>query len=170
MYSPDPDDVDDITITLMDASIYVPIESHVGRLKRDGKVTVKFTGPAFAGNVYYIRLTGRNLVETWSKNPVLFTPITTYDFTTSSTQAYDDGFSLPMSQVSSSPDRWACYNGDIDQDGAITSLDMTLEELDSNQGAYGYNATDLNGDGGSDSLDMTIIEINGNAGVFTAHP
>jgi hypothetical protein len=168
---PDPTDVDDVTITAMNTSSpCAPVESHVGRLKTNGNVSVIFDGDAKPGNYYFIRLTHRNLIETWSKNPLLFSTITTYDFTTSSTQAYDDGFNLPMKLVDTNPDVWACYNGDIDQDGGVLSLDMTLEENNSNSGVYGYYTTDLNGDGGSDSLDMTIIENNGNMGVFTSHP
>ena len=168
--NPDPTDVDDLTITAMDPSTFLPVESHVGRLKTNGNLSVSFTGPAIAGNAYYIKITHRNAVETWSKNPVLFSSSVNYDFTASSTQAYDDGFNLPMKLIDTNPVRWAIYNGDVNQDGAIDAQDMTFEENDSNAGAFGYNATDLNGDGGSDALDMTIIENNGNAGVFTAHP
>lgn len=171
MYSPDPTDVDDVTVTAVDPITYLPVESKVGRLKTDGTLMVTFTGRATAGKIYYIRLNHRNLIETWSKSPVTFIPVTNYDFTTASTQAYDDGFgTLPMKLVSGSPIRWACYNGDIDQEGGVNALDMTLEENASNLGIYGYYPTDLNGDGGSNSLDMTIIENNSNIGVYSAHP
>jgi hypothetical protein len=167
MYSSNPEDVDDMTITAMDAINYLPVESQVGRLKTNGNVTVTFMGAATAGNNYYIQLTHRNLVETWSKNPVPLTVVTSYDFTVASTQAYDEG-QLPMNEVE--PGVWACFNGDIDHDGAVTSLDMTLEENDTNLGLYGYRLTDLDGDGASTSLDMTIIENNTNIGVYSAHP
>ena len=167
---PDPTDVDDVTITAVDPLSLQPVESHVGRLKTNGNVTVVFNGPVVQGTSYYIQLNHRNMVETWSKFPVPFSSTTSYDFTTSSSKAYDDGFSLPMKLVDTNPNRWACYNGDIDQDGGVTSLDMTLEESNSNAGLYGYYPTDLNGDGGSDALDMTVIENNSNNGVFMARP
>ena len=72
--------------------------------------------------------------------------------------------------MASGPDRWALYNGDIFIDGTVDAQDMSPVEVDSNAGAFGYNATDLNGDGASDALDMTIIEDNGNLGVFAVHP
>ena len=158
MYSPNPADVDDVTISAMDAVTFLPIESKVGRLKTNGSITVSFSGPATAGTSYFLKLTHRNLVETWSKNPVLFTSITSYDFTTASTQAYDDGFNYPMKEVA--PGLWACFNGDIDQLGDVNSLDMTAVENDSNIGAFGYNLTDINGDGGSDVKTLPVVVLN----------
>ena len=168
--SADPTDADDITISAMDAATLVIVETHIWRLKTDGTVSVSFSGPATTGNSYYIQVLHRNSLETWSKNPVPFTSIINYDFTTASTQAYDDGLNLPMKLVASNPERWAFFNGDINHDGGVDSQDMSPEEFDSSAGAFGYNLTDLNGDGASDALDMTIIENNGNLGVFTAHP
>ena len=167
MYSSNPDDVDDITITAVNAGTFSFVESIVGRLKTNGDISVTFTGAVAAGTSYYIRLTHRNLIETWTKTPVLFTTTTSYDFTDASTKAYDDG-PLPMKEVESGI--WACYNGDIDQDDAVTSLDMTEEENATSGGGFGYFNSDLDGDGGNTSLDMTIIEINTNAGVYSAHP
>jgi hypothetical protein len=116
---------------------------------------------------YWIVLKHRNLIETWSSNPVFLTAYSNYDFTIASTQAFDEG-ALPMFEVE--PGIWACYNGDIDHDGAITSLDMTIEENDTNIGAFGYVTSDLDGDGGSTSLDMTLIENNAFLGIFVADP
>jgi hypothetical protein len=166
-----PTDADTVVIAAMnETSPFPEMDRKQAILQTDGTVSVTFTTAIIPGTKYYIRVLHRNSIETWSKFTVTFNPVTSYDFTTASTQAYDDGFNLPMKLVDTSPDRWAFFNGDIDQDGAITSLDMTLEENISNLGLFGYYTTDLTGDGASDSLDMTIIENNSNIGVFEAHP
>ena len=164
-----PSDVDTILISVMDPSPpYSQVEQQKTMLKINGDATVSFSAAVISGQSYYIKVDHRNTLATWSKVPVLFSNITTYDFTVSSSQAFDDGFNLPMKLVA--PGKWALFNGDINGDGGVDSQDMTIEENNSNAGFYGYYTSDLNGDGGSDSLDMTIIEDNGNAGVFETHP
>jgi hypothetical protein len=133
----------------------------------DGTATFTYPGSVIGGN-YYIALFHRNTVETWSKLPVSFSGTTTYDFTTASTQAYDDGVNSPMVEVE--PGVWAIYQGDVNHDGTVDALDMNDVEFDANQFAFGYNVTDVNGDGGTDALDMNIVEINSGLFLFTAHP
>jgi hypothetical protein len=84
------------------------------------------------------------------------------------TNAFWDGFNLPMKQVE--PGVWAIYSGDINQDGTIDGLDMNFVEIDANDFAFGYNASDLNGDGATDGLDMNILETNSNLFLFVARP
>ena len=166
-----PTDVDTVFISAMNPSTpYAEVDKKSAILQTNGQAMVNFNNTVIAGNSYYIKVRHRNSVSTWSKIPVLFSTVTSYNFTTSSSQAFDDGFNLPMKLVDTSPARWAIFNGDVDQDGDVDSGDMTIEENNSNAGFYGYYSSDLNGDGGSDALDMTIIENNGNAGVFEAHP
>ena len=50
-------------------------------LMTDGVATISLP-PNTSGNSYYVVIKFRNAIETWSKNPVLITPITTYNFTT----------------------------------------------------------------------------------------
>ena len=166
-----PNDVDTVVISAMNSSApYAQVDQQKGILKTNGDVSVNFSSAVVSGQFYYIKVDHRNTLTTWSKLPVQFSANTTYDFTTSSSQALDDGFSLSMKLVGTSPDRWAFFNGDVSGDGGVDSQDMTLEENNSNSGIYGYYPTDLNGDGGSDSLDMTVIELNGNTGVFEVNP
>jgi hypothetical protein len=80
--STDPTDVDNITVELRDSSSpYATIASQVGTLKTNGQVVVQFSS-SLIGSAYYIVVKHRNLLETWSKNPVPFSTTTTYDFTT----------------------------------------------------------------------------------------
>jgi len=166
--NPSFNDMDLVTITAVDPNTLIPAESQTGILHIDGTMSVSFTSAVTSGQPYYLKITHQNSVETWSKTPQNLVSGFTYDFTSNSTQAYDDGFTVPMKLVDQGV--WAIYNGDINQDGTVDGQDMTLEEIDSNTGAFGYNASDLNGDGASDGQDMTIIEIISNIGVFTAHP
>jgi uncharacterized protein (DUF2141 family) len=169
----DPNLTDTILVGIYDPmSPGSPLESAYGIVNVDGTCSLTFSG-AINGGSYYIGITHRNAIETWSKLPITFSALTSYDFTTGSGQAYDDGFNLPMKEME--PGVWAFYNGDISddfgfQDGTIDALDMSVEEIDANNFEFGYNPTDLNGDGASDALDMTIIENNANLFIFEAHP
>ena len=164
-------DVDSVNVGAMEPTYpFSEVDNQTSMLHIDGGMSVIFNSAVIPGNSYFIRIRHRSSLETWSKNPVMFNTITSYDFTTSSSRAYDDGFNLPMKKVDNNPERWAIFNGDINHDGTADALDMTIEELHSNAGDFGYYPSDLNGDGGSDALDMTIIENNSNLGIFETHP
>jgi hypothetical protein len=49
-------------------------------LHTDGTAQIKFPATINGGN-YFIVIKHRNTIETWSKNPVTFTSVTTFDFT-----------------------------------------------------------------------------------------
>lgn len=84
------------------------------------------------------------------------------------TNAFWDGFNLPMAQVE--PGVWAIYGGDINQDGTVDGLDMNFIEIDATATAFGYNVSDITGDGATDGLDMNVVEINTNLSLFIAQP
>ena len=134
-------------------------------LFRNGSATVNFP-PSLAGSSYYIVVKHLNGLQTWSKNPVPFTTITSYNFTTANSHAYGDN----MVQVDFDPARWALYSGDMNQDQNIDLIDFPVLDLGINQGLYGYYKSDLNGDGNVDLLDFPVLDANINAGVFARHP
>ena len=109
------------------------------------------------GNSYYIVLTNRNAVQTWSANPITMTASNTYDFTTSAAQS----FGLNQIDVSGSG-LFAIYNGDVNQDLVVDGLDFNDWETDNNNFAGGYITSDFNGDGIVDGLDFLIWEPNNN--------
>jgi len=120
------------------------------------------------GNTYYISVTHRNSIETWSSVPVTVQDSTVfYDFTTGLGQAYGDGINSPMKDMGGV---YAMYSGNVDQDPTIDINDMSATENDAFDFAFGYNATDCNGDGASDALDMQIIENNAILQIYTARP
>jgi len=112
--------------------------------------------PSANGNTYYVVIRHRNMLETWSQNPITINGTTTYDFSVSANQAYGGN------QLEMEPGVFAFYSGDINQDGVVDGLDFGDWENDNNNFAGGYVNTDFNGDGVVDGLDFLIWEPNNN--------
>jgi hypothetical protein len=139
--------VDSFHVELRDPITYNVIASGTGVLNTNGTSMVSF--PNTAPGIYYIAITHRNAIQTWSANPVILTQNYLYDFSTSDAQAYGSN----MIQVGSGI--WAFYSGELNADDNI---------------AFGYQFTDVNGDGNVDLLDNPIVETNVNNFIFSAHP
>ena len=136
-------------------------------LHTDGTATVVFPG-ATLGNSYYVAIKHRNSVETWSAAPVAFSATVSYDFSTGTNKAYDDGVNPSMKQVGTGV--YAIYGGDVNQDGGVDGFDSQIAENDGSNFEFGYNSSDCNGDGSSDGFDSQIIENNGALFIFSARP
>ena len=166
--STDPNETDTITVNLWsndNLSNEAPDYSVKAVLHFDGTAAVQLP-PAVNGSSFYIAVKHRNHIETWSADPVLFSPSTSYDFTDNIEKAYSDGSNPPMIEVETGI--FALYAGDINQDGGIDGLDMNV--IDNETGFYGYNNSDVNGDGGTDGLDMNYIDNNSQLALFYARP
>lgn len=75
-----PQIADSITVEIhADTSPYTLVNTTQAILKTNGKATA-FLPNSFAGGTYYIVVKGRNMIETWSKLPVILTNNTTYSF------------------------------------------------------------------------------------------
>ncbi len=112
-----------------------------------------------ANGNYYVVVKHRNCVETWSSSAITFAKNTTasYNFTDSQSKAYGSN----MIQVSDTPVRWAILSGDVNQDGYVDPLDLSLIDIDSYNYVSGRGlASDINGDGYVDPLDMAIADAN----------
>ena len=124
--------------------------------------------PTHSGN-YYIRVSNRNHLATWSAIAVPFnTAVVNYDFATSLFQAYG---SSPQVQMSSSPDAFAFLLGDLDQGGWIDAVDFNMFEPDLTNGATGFYTTDFDGGGWVDAVDFNMFEPRltlGNASEYPA--
>jgi hypothetical protein len=141
---------DTITVALHNAtSPYAQVQTQNVVLGITGAVTVTFPA-SVAGNSYYIVIKGRNIVETWSANPVAFTASTLYNFGSAS-QAY--GMNLGL--VGTTP---VIYSGDIDHNGVIDLDDYPLWENDYNNFGSGYISTDIDGSGAADLSDYPFWE------------
>jgi len=121
--------------------------------------------PSLMGDNYYIAVYHRNSLETWSSTAIAFTGNTSYDFTTSSSQAYG---SASMKQVEAGV--WALYSGDHNQDGAITLSDLGSVATEASLFSFGYISTDLTGDGAIDGFDLGLADNNSNALLVSSHP
>lgn len=87
------------------------------------------------------------------------------------TNAYWDGFNMPMALVGTSPSPvYAIYSGDINQDGTIDGLDMNFIDNDAALLAFGYNISDITGDGATDGLDMNFVDNSTILTLFVARP
>jgi len=168
--SEDPTATDDITVNLWsptNLSNTEPDYSATALLHTNGIAEMQFPA-AVMGNGYYIAVKHRNHIETWSKLPVVLTPVSSYDFTTGQAQAYDNGTNLPMSNMANGV--FAIYGGDVDQNGGVDATDLSMIDNDANEFAFGYNASDVTGDGATDASDLALVDNNGQLFLFFARP
>ncbi len=105
---------------------------------------------------YYIVVTHRNGLETWSKaggESLSQGSSITYDFTTASSKAYGSNLVLKGS-------KWCIFSGDVNQDGYVNSTDLSLINSDGFIYSTGYRSTDLTGDNFVDLNDFVICDNN----------
>ncbi|HRI84317.1 MAG TPA: choice-of-anchor D domain-containing protein [Ignavibacteria bacterium] len=137
-------------------SPYNAIDSSVGIIDSVSHSS-EFTFLNAPAGSYYLKLVHRNCIETWSAMPVNIPSVYNYDFTSSLSQAFGNN----MKQVNTSPDRFAIYSGDVNQDGVIDLADGSLIDNDAFNFASGYLPTDVNGDGVIDLADGVYADNNG---------
>jgi len=117
---------------------------------------------------YYVDVTHRNALTTWSATPVTFTNSdASIAFSVSSIYAYGNN----EIQVDNSPyDVYAFYSGDVNQDGIIDAGDISSVENDALNSVFGYVPTDLTGDDAVDASDVSMVENNSVLGVYVITP
>lgn len=121
--------------------------------------------PASLNSNYYITVRHRNSIATVSSVPVSFSSSqVSYDFTDGASRAYGSNM------VQMADGKWAFYAGDVNQDGAIDTGDMSPVDNDAGNFASGYLPTDVNGDGSVDTGDMTLIDNNASGFVGSITP
>jgi hypothetical protein len=123
-----------------------------------------FFNQDLSGVSYYIAVKHRNAIHTWSASPVLFSPVTSYDFTASQSQAFGGNMVNTSDNMG-----WAFYSGDISdaltssigvQDGVIESQDYSDLENALSVILVGYVPQDVTGDGVVESADYSMMENN----------
>ncbi|HMQ68919.1 MAG TPA: aryl-sulfate sulfotransferase [Ignavibacteria bacterium] len=115
------------------------------------------------GGTYFITVKHRNSLETWSKaGGVIFTNGSTvsYDMTENSSKAFGSN----LIQVDSSPDVFAVYSGDVNNDSYIEMGDVLYIYNDAINFITGYELSDITGDNISDVSDV-LLAFN-NSGMF----
>jgi hypothetical protein len=117
------------------------------------------------GNSYYVEVSHRNAIATWSALPVTFGATTNYNFTTSVTQAYGSNMKLLA------PGIFGFYSGDLQpKDETCDILDQTTLDNHIFNFASGYLTSDLNGDGTIDIVDQIFLDNNIAGFVGSMHP
>lgn len=104
---------------------------------------------------YYLVVRHRSSIETWSSNALEFSKGDTvfYDFTTGADKAFGNNLIAVDS-------KYCLFSGDVNQDGYVDPLDISLIDIDSFNYKAGWVVTDLNGDGFVDPLDLAIADEN----------
>ena len=103
-----------------------------------------------APGTYYIAVTHRNALETWSASGVSGP---TYNFTTGVSQAYGNNMVVVSGKAS-------FYSGDVNQDGVIDLTDGALIDNDGFNFVTGYVNTDVNNDLVVDLTDAAYADNN----------
>ncbi|MEI8204541.1 MAG: immunoglobulin domain-containing protein, partial [Bacteroidota bacterium] len=125
--------------------------------------------PNQSGN-YYIKISNRNHIATWSAMAVPFNmPTVDYNFTTSLLSAYQaQGGIDPQVQVA--PGIFAFYLGDLDQNLGVDFDDFNTFEPYLTDGTYGFTIADFNGSALVDFDDFNLFEPLLNMGPFAQYP
>ncbi|MBK8983651.1 MAG: proprotein convertase P-domain-containing protein [Ignavibacteria bacterium] len=109
------------------------------------------------GQTFYIVVSHRNSIETWSSAGYEFNSDTLqYNFTLAASQAYGSN----QVNVDNSPVKFAIYSGDVNQDGTIDLSDGSLIDNDALNFISGYLPTDINGDEVIDLADAVFTDNN----------
>ncbi len=137
-------------------SPYGVVDNAISTVSSGGISILKFSSAA--GGTYYLVVTHRNSIETWSASGLILTPGSTvnYDLSTSSSQAYGNN----MIQVDASPVRFAVYSGDVNQDGVINAIDVSAIDNDVFNFVSEYVASDVTGNNVTDASDLAIADNN----------
>jgi hypothetical protein len=168
--STDDTETDSVQVNLWSAanlSSATPNYSVTAVLHTNGTLTAVFPG-ATLNNSYYVALKHRNSIETWSAEPVTIASTGSYNFSTSLSSAYTDGFNDAMKSVIGG--KYALYAGDVNQDGTVDVFDAQITDNGAANLLFGYDASDCNGDGSTDVFDLQLIDNNSSLLIFSSRP
>ncbi len=130
----------------------------------NGTATVSLPS-SVVGNNYYIEVSHRNAIATWSALPITFGTTTNYNFTTSAAQAFGSNMKLLA------PGIFGFYSGDLEpKDETVDILDQTTLDNHIFTFASGYLTSDLNGDGTIDIVDQIFLDNNIAGFIGSIHP
>ncbi|MFN0187757.1 MAG: S8 family serine peptidase [Bacteroidia bacterium] len=156
---------DTLKINLHDALSPTTIVASANTIVSTNGIAVVTFPSSVIGNSYYVEVSHRNAVATWSALPVTFSASTNYNFTTAATQAYGSNMKLLA------PGIFGFYSGDLQpKDEACDILDQTTLDNHIFNFASGYLTSDLNGDGSIDIVDQIFLDNNIAGFVGSMHP
>lgn len=157
---------DTINVELRNSvSPYAVADQTKGVVASDGTVQLVF-GAAVTGN-YYLSVSHRNSINTWSANALSISMgSNSYNFSTGSSQAFGNN----LKEVVVLPAKFAIFGGDINQDGIVDAGDLSEAENDALNSVSGYVPADLTGDDFVDADDISLVENNKDLGVSVITP
>ncbi|HMQ68784.1 MAG TPA: YCF48-related protein [Ignavibacteria bacterium] len=131
----------------------------------DNSGLATFSFENVATGTYYLVITQRNSLETWSGLPQNITSGSNlnYNFTTSASQAFGNNLKLVSG-------RYCDFSGDVNQDGLIDLSDVVSVNNGSSVFLTGYVVQDVNGDSIVDLSDLIITLNNASAFVVKIAP
>ena len=115
-----------------------------------------FTFPSTILNTsYYLVVKHRNSIETWSGTPFLFSNSSVfYNFSDAASKAFGNNLKFLATGV------FGIYSGDVDKNGSINLVDLSLVENNTATFLRGYVSTDVTGNGIVESTDQSVVENN----------
>ncbi|MFZ1323297.1 MAG: hypothetical protein WAT71_17210 [Ignavibacteria bacterium] len=138
------------------SSPYPTVDSAKGILNNSGTGSFIFNN-AINGVNYYLKITHRNAIETWSTSGNSFTNnLLTYNFSNAASSAFGSN----MISIDNSPVRFGFYSGDVSRDGVVDLTDGGLIDNDAFNFVSGYINTDVNGDDIVDLGDAVFTDNN----------
>lgn len=145
---------DTVTFKLRNkTSPYGVVDSARSRYSTLGDVNAGF-GAIANGGPYYITVSHRNSIETWSDSAVSFNPGIVNFYMSDTSTVYGGNL------FKASNGRFCIYSGDVNQDGTIDVTDLSMIDNDASNFLTGYVVTDLTGDDFVDVTDATIADNN----------
>lgn len=111
----------------------------------------KFEYPHVTPNNYYLKIEGRNSLETWSASgiPIGNDSSSSYNFTSAGTKAYGSNLKFKAG-------KYCIFSGDVNNNGFIDLADVDTIYNDINNFISGYVDSDVNGDNYTDLTDVLI--------------
>ncbi len=124
-----------------------------------------FTFNSAPSGSYYLEITHRNSIETWSASPVSITTggSVSYNFTTAASQAYGNNLILKDG-------KYCDYGGDVNQNGLVDLTDVVIINNAATVFTTGYVVQDVNGDNLVDLSDLILALNNSTMFVTSVTP
>jgi len=143
-------------------SPFAKVDSAQVKLNTSGQGTVSFFNAS--SNSYYLQISHRSGIETWSKSPQTFIANNlSYDFTTDSAKAYGNN-------LKKAGTKWVVFTGDADHNKTVDATDVALTDNDASNYVSGYLSTDFDGNGFIDGTDFALCDNNATEFVGTISP
>jgi len=167
MGTPTGNEADLVMVELYDSGNNLQYSDSV-MIMTDGTGTMSLPSGA-NGNSYYILIKHRSHLQLRSLGQVTMGASVTYDFTTSDTQADNNGNNTSMIQLANGD--WAMWVGDVTQDGFVGGDDVGQVDNDNIAGLYfDYLSSDVSGDGFIGGDDVGAVDNNNILGVYYLYP